>query len=157
MNYIIRKGNIEEFDKLNNLWSWDNHIDIKIENINRIKNNEQDCFVIEKDGEFIGEFHGILKADDEFKAIPEKRVYLSAFRVHKDYQGKGLGNELFKYVLNYYENKGYKEFTIGVEDDNFIAKHIYEKFGFNTTIRRCGEKINNKEYEYNLLLREKKN
>jgi ribosomal protein S18 acetylase RimI-like enzyme len=153
MKYNIKKGNIYEFDKLNNLWNWNNHLDIKEEVIGRIKNNEEDYFVIEKDGEFIGEFHGILKAEDEAKTIINKRVYLSAFRIHKDYQGQGLGTLLFKYILDYYENKGYTEFTIGVEDDNEIAKHIYKKFGFNKVIRRCGEKIGNKEYEYNLLLK----
>ena len=42
---------------------------------------------------------------------------------------------------------------MGVEDDNEIAKHIYEKFGFTEIIDRQSETVKGNTYEYNLLLR----
>ena len=57
-----------------------------------------------------------------------------AFRLDKKFQGKGLGQKLIKYAITDLESKGYTEFTIGVEDDNEIAKHIYFKLGFNEEI-----------------------
>lgn len=50
--------------------------------------------------------------------------------MEKEYRGKGLGQKLLDYVLKVMEARGYTEFTIGVEDDNEIAKHIYFKYGF---------------------------
>ena len=53
---------------------------------------------------------------------------------YKKYQGQGLGQKLIKSCIDYLTNIGYTEFTIGVEEDNEIAKHIYFKFGFNKVI-----------------------
>lgn len=38
------------------------------------------------------------------------------------------------YTLSDLENKGISELTIGVEDDNEVAKHIYFKYGFTEEI-----------------------
>ena len=38
------------------------------------------------------------------------------------------------YTLSDLENNGITEFTIGVEDDNEVAKHIYFKYGFTEKI-----------------------
>lgn len=61
-------------------------------------------------------------------------MYFEAFRLDKKYQRKGLGQKLIQFTLNDLENRGYTEFTIGVEEDNDIAKHIYYKFGFTILI-----------------------
>ena len=64
------------------------------------------------------------------ETIPNIRVYFEAFRIDKRYQGKGLGQKLIRYTINDLAKKGYVEFTIGVEDGNEIAKHIYLKLGY---------------------------
>lgn len=38
------------------------------------------------------------------------------------------------YTLTDLENRGITEFTIGVENDNEVAKHIYFKYGFTEEI-----------------------
>lgn len=48
------------------------------------------------------------------ETIAAKKVYLEAFRLNKDYQGVGFGQELIKFAENDLENNGYTEFTIGV-------------------------------------------
>ena len=64
------------------------------------------------------------------RTIPNIRVYLNAFRIHKEYQNKGLGQKLITHVINALESEGITEFTVGVEDNNENAKHIYEKIWF---------------------------
>lgn len=86
------------------------------------------------------------------ETIPNQRVYLETLRLSKEYQGKGLGQKLIKYILDDLENRGYCEFTIGVEDNNEIAKHIYFKYGFTNAI----DKVHAEEYnlcDYTLYMR----
>ena len=81
------------------------------------------------------------------ETIPNQRVYFEAFRLNKEFRGKGLGQKLIKYVLKELENRGYTEFTIGVEDDNEIAKHIYFKFGFTKKIDKgSGDEFDPTDY-----------
>ncbi len=85
--------------------------------------------------------------------IPGVRAYLYAFRVHDDVQGQGWGQRLLRHTLDALRKKGYCEFTIGVEDDNHLARHIYEKHGFTEVIARCEESYQGDSYEYDLLLK----
>ena len=108
---------------------------------------EIDVFVIEEDEKVIGEITVSYKNDElETQTIPNKRVYLQAFRVDKKYQEQSLGQKLIKYCIDYLTNISYTEFTIGVEEDNEIARHIF-KFGFNKVIDKGqGDKFDPSEY-----------
>ena len=123
-------------------------LSIKRKDQNNLKKKEIDVFVIEEDEKVIGEITASYKNDElETETIPNIRVYLQAFRVDKKYQGQGLGQKLIKSCIDYLTNIGYTEFTIGVEEDNDIAKHIYFKFGFNKAIDKGqGDKFDPSEY-----------
>lgn len=107
--------------------------------------------------ELLGEIHVGYCSTDKEEAVPGKRAYLFAYRIKKGHHNKGLGTFLLRRVLCELEAQGYEEFTIGVEDDNESAKHIYHKLGFREVIgRRVGQDDEDSEpYEYNLLLRRK--
>lgn len=109
---------------------------------------EIDVFVIEKNGIIIGEITVTYASHElETETIPNKRVYLQAFRVDKEYQKQGLGQKLISYCIKYLVKKGYTQFTIGVEDDNDIAKHIYFKLGFIDAIDKgAGDEFDPSEY-----------
>lgn len=130
MNF--RKIRIEEFEKLKRLSpSNTNWRKYKEQQLRRFSNKELDIFVIEENNTFIGELTiNYVSHDLKSETIPNKRVYLEAFRVDKNYQGQGLGQALITETIKMLESEGYTEFTIGVEDDNEIAKHIYFKYGF---------------------------
>ena len=64
------------------------------------------------------------------ETVPYLRVNLSHFIVLKEYRLQGLGNQLLKYAIEDLSACGYKEFTIGVEKENSIAKHMYYNNGF---------------------------
>ena len=133
-NYYIRKIRPDEFDKLHDLFPdddeelWNKYRKIRLYDY---ENKESDTYVIEFQNEFIGEITvNYVSHDLPTEAIPNVRIYLEAYRLKKKYQGVGLGQRLLEYVLNDLESVGYTEFTIGVEEDNEIAKHIYFKYGF---------------------------
>ena len=146
----IRKIKKEEFEKLKTLFPDNNEMWIKYKKkrLEQVEKKEIDVFVIEEDEKVIGEITVSYKNDElEIETIPNKRVYLQAFRVDKKYQGQGLGQKLIKSCIDYLTNIGYTEFTIGVEEDNEIAKHIYFKFGFNKAIDKGhGDEFDSSEY-----------
>lgn len=149
----FRKVNLDELDKLKDLYDYDNFEEFKNQIIDEISNGIKDIYIITENENLIGEIKVVYKSDIPNQTIPNIRVYLSAFRIHKDYQNKGLGQKLLTFVINSLENEGITEFTLGVEDDNEIAKHIYEKFDFTEIIDRQSETVKGRTYEYNLLLR----
>ena len=100
-----------------------------------------------------GELHVMYDNIDTDFALKNKRAYLYAYRIHKDFQNKGWGKILMQAVLSMLEKQGYCEFTIGVEDNNERARHLYIKFGFTESISRKKETYQNSSYEYNLLIR----
>lgn len=120
-----------------------------------IQNNVIDIFVLMNGSTLVGELHAMYQSDDENYAVRGKRAYLFAFRIHKDYQGKGYGKYLLQRVLDILKDRGYYEFTVGVEDDNLKAQHIYQSFGFNEMLLRKQEEYQGDSYEYNLYLSKK--
>lgn len=146
----FRKIKKEEFEKLNNLFPsnqemWDKY---KNKSLKLFEKQEIDVFVIEDNEKIIGEITVNYKSHQlETETISNKRVYLEAFRVDKKYQGQGLGQKLINYCTDYLTDMGYTEFTIGVEEDNEIAKHIYFKLGFTEAIDKGhGNEFDPSEY-----------
>ncbi|HIZ11633.1 MAG TPA: GNAT family N-acetyltransferase [Candidatus Eubacterium faecavium] len=92
-------------------------------------------------------------AKQHFVAIPGKRVYLYAFRILKKYRGEGYGKYLLQEEISKLYAEGYSEFTVGVEDNNERAIHIYKDFGFDNRIARKYEEYEGYGYEYNLYLK----
>lgn len=137
--YCIKKITPDEFDKLKPLFgdSEEKWLKYRTGRLEQFEKSDIDVYVIEHNGAFIGEVsanYSCHSLPDE--AIPNIRAYFEAFRLEKEYQGRGLGQRLMNYALDDLKSRGYTEFTIGVEDDNEIAKHIYFKLGFTEEINR---------------------
>lgn len=150
MNYIIRKIAKNDFDKLHDLFPDDEQMWLKYRDM-RLKEfdkKEIDVYVIELNDSFVGELSiNYISHDLASEAIPGQRVYLQAFRLDNSYQGLGLGQRLIGFALSDLEEQGYTEFTIGVEDDNERAKHIYFKFGFTEAIDKgYGDEFDPSDY-----------
>jgi ribosomal protein S18 acetylase RimI-like enzyme len=134
---IIRKILKEEFIKLKDLFPGNEELWIKYkeQRLKQFDNKEIDIYVIQDGEKFIGELTvNYISHDLKAETIPNIRVYFEAFRTDKKYQSKGLGQKLIEYTINDLNEKGFKEFTIGVEEDNEKAKHIYFKYGFTKAI-----------------------
>lgn len=150
---IVRKLKTSELTILTELFNYKDVDDMIAENTRNIENDIIDIFALFEDDKLIGELH--VKYDNEDKEFAEKgkRAYLFAFRIHKDYQGKGLGSYLLETVIDQLSSIGYHELTVGVEDDNIRARYMYEKYGFTNPIARIKETYQGDSYEYDLLLR----
>ena len=149
----IRKLKATELSILTQLFNYKDIDDMIFENTRNIENGIIDIFALFNNNKLIGELH--VKYDNEDKDFAEKgkRAYLFAFKIHKDYQGKGLGSYLLKTVIDELNANGYHELTVGVEDDNIRARYMYEKHGFIQPIARIKETYQGDSYEYDLLLR----
>ena len=112
-----------------------------------------DIFVLYDEDVLVGELHVMYESDDENYAIRDRRAYLFAFRIREAFQNKGYGTYLLKTVLESLKENGYCEFTVGVEDDNFRAIHMYQKEGFKELLLRKQESYQGDAYEYNLYLK----
>lgn len=149
----VRIINTDEIKLLFQFFDYNDPDEMIAENTRDINKGKFDIFGLFQDGNLIGEIYVAYVHSDERFAVRNKRVYLFAFRVHEDFQGKGYGQFLMNEVVSILSEKGYSEFTIGVEDDNEMAIHIYSKLGFTQLIGRISEKYQGDSYEYGLYLR----
>lgn len=150
INYVFRKIKKDEFDSLHDLFPDNEQMWLKYRDIRwkEFDDREIDVYVIESDDIFIGELTIHYRSHDlASETIPGQRVYLQAFRLDKKYQGFGLGKKLIQNALTDLEQQGYTEFTIGVEEANDRAKHIYFKFGFTEAIDKgYGDEFDPSDY-----------
>ena len=152
---IVRKLKAKELSILTNLFNYKDVNDMVAENTKDIENGIIDIFALFDNDKIIGELRAKYVSDDNRFAEKGKRAYLYAFRIHANYQGKGLGSYLLENVLTILKENGYSEFTVGVEDDNTKARYMYEKYGFTEPIARIKESYQGDSYEYDLLLKRK--
>lgn len=156
-NFTVRRLEIAELPILTELFSYKDVEDMVRKTAGYMQRGYCDIFVLFREKELLGEIRVGYCSTDEAEAEPGKRAYLFAYRIKKGHHNKGLGTFLLRRVLCELEAQGYTEFTIGVEDDNESAKHIYNKLGFRKVLgRRVGQDDEESDpYEYNLLLRRK--
>jgi ribosomal protein S18 acetylase RimI-like enzyme/energy-coupling factor transporter ATP-binding protein EcfA2 len=156
-NFTVRRLTIPELPILTELFSYKNVDDMVQKTAGFMQKGYCDIFVLFQEKELLGEIHVGYCSTDEEEAEPGRRAYLFAYRIKKGYHNRGLGTFLLRRTLRELEAQGYTEFTIGVEDDNESAKHIYNKLGFREVLgRRVGQDDEESDpYEYNLLLRRK--
>ena len=152
-NLILRPMTSAELSALTALFDYNDVPAMIAENTRLIDSGAFSIYLLFASDELIGELHVTWRSDDPLAAIDGQRAYLSAFRIREEWQGRGLGQYLLRGVISVIEARGYREITIGVEDDNSLAKHIYEKFGFTEFVACRRESYQGDSYEYDLLLR----
>lgn len=153
MNCTVRKITVNELPWLTELFDYNDIDGMLAENTSLIQNGSGDIFILLDGERLLGELHVKYESCDRLEAVKGVRAYLYAYRIHKNFQGMGLGKLLMKTVLDTLATEGYSEFTIGVEDDNDRALHIYKKFGFSKEIARKYEEYQGDGYEYGLYLK----
>ena len=152
-NLTVRRLRVDELLRLTELFDYRDVEAMLTENSCRMKNGEIDIFCLFKEGRLIGELRVMYENRDKQMTARGVRAYLYAFRVQESVQGNGYGKYLLNEVIKLLAEKGYDEFTVGVEDDNARAIHIYRTFGFGELIARKAEEYQGYSYEYNLYLK----
>lgn len=77
-----------------------------------------------------GEVVGYTLAQHEGAAVHKKGLF-----VDPEYQGRGIGEELFRHSINYVNGKG--NIDLLVISTNAKAIHLYEKYGFKMVNVEC--------------------
>ena len=149
----IRQATPADLPRLPELFDYNDVRAMIAEHTRRITSGEFTIFLLWDGADLIGELHVTWRSDDPRFAIAGQRAYLSAFRVREDRQGHGSGSFLLDSVIRSIEQAGYREITVGVEDDNARARRMYKKRGFTERVARCSESYQGDTYEYDLLLR----
>lgn len=149
----IRKISAAELPMLAELFEYRSPDDMIAENTRDMQLGKIDIFCLFVGPALAGELRVMYTNEDERMAVKGRRAYLYAFRVSRELQGKGLGKYLLGGVIKELEGRGYTELTVGIEDDNKRAIHMYKSFGFDDPIERKQEEYQGCKYEYTLYLR----
>ena len=149
----IEKISVEDLHILTELFEYNDVEQMVSDCSHDIQNRIIDIFVLFEKDVLVGELHVMYESDDENYAIRNRRAYLFAFRVRDSFQNRGYGTYLLKSVLAVLTENGYIEFTVGVEDENFRAIHMYQSLGFKEILLRKQEEYQGDTYEYNLYLK----
>ncbi|SFB38397.1 GNAT family N-acetyltransferase [Clostridium frigidicarnis] len=148
---LIRIGSKEE---LKHLWGNSNS-PTEMYFIDGIEKGNIEFWTVENelDNSLVGELYIFWNSEDKDEANGKDRAYLCAFRVEKEFQGLGIGKILMQRVLNRVKEKGFRETTIGADNDN--AERLtcmYKSWGFSELIKlqntdyHCLDKNNNPTY-----------
>lgn len=149
----IKKLKVQDLSVLTELFDYNNVEQMVSECTYDIQNGMIDIFVLYDKDVLVGELRVMYESDDQNFAVRGRRAYLFAFRIREGFQNKGCGTYLLKSVLDAVKEKGYCEFTVGVEDDNLRAIHMYRTLGFKELLLRRKEEYQGDAYEYNLYLK----
>ena len=122
---------IKNYDKCNNIWNMEKNKELKDRFYNELLSKNRMTFVYTKDEEYIGEISIVFNKNDEDYSIPGIRLYISRIIVKKELRGLGYGKKLMNYIIEYAKREGYKELSLGVNLDNYIALIVYQKYGFD--------------------------
>ena len=87
----IRTLNTGELNLLFQLFDYNDPDEMIAENTVDINERKIDIFGLFQEDRLIGEIRAAYVHNDERHAVRNKRVYLFAFRIHKDFQGRGYG------------------------------------------------------------------
>ncbi|MBR6308031.1 MAG: GNAT family N-acetyltransferase [Lachnospiraceae bacterium] len=96
-------------------------------------------WTIEEEGELIGELYVFFNLEDKDFADGKTTAYLCAFRIKKEYRGKGLGSRLMEHVLADLRERGLSMATIGVDSTEEKNIRLYHRLGFTEKVKDCFE------------------
>lgn len=101
----VRIINTDEIKLLFQFFDYNDPDEMIAENTRDINKGKIDIFGLFQDGNLIGEIYvAYVHSDDRF-AVKNKRAYLFAFRIHKNFQGKGYGQFLMNEVVSILSEK----------------------------------------------------
>ena len=106
----------------------------------QIENGDRIRFFYIENGNYLAQCdlvtnYGSRNINDETDyTIAGRRVYLSRLEVNDGERRKGIGRKMVDFVCETARKWGYEEISVGVNLDNVIAKHLYDKAGFTTVI-----------------------
>lgn len=131
--YKIIKLQPDDYCKCSNIWDMTKQPNAQ-KWFNELVSGNRVIFAYTVGNDFVGEGSIVFENGDLDYTIPRQRVYLSRLIVKSEYRNQGIGNIIVDFLMSYAKQLGYKEISVGVNIDNYIARHLYEKKGFTNVI-----------------------
>lgn len=106
--------------------------------VNGIESGNIEFWTIENevDNSLLGELYIFWNSEDKDEADGKERAYLCAFRINKEFQGRGFGKLLMQRVLSRIKERGFSKVTIGVDNnDTERLKNMYKAWGFSELVK----------------------
>lgn len=100
---------------------------------------ERIVYGFEKNGKIIGTIQLIFNHEKEFYADGKTKAHLHHARVAEEFRGKGIGKKLIKETEVEAKQRGFKEITLGVDEDNYMAIKLYKSLGYREFIKERGD------------------
>ena len=92
---------------------------------NMIKQKSQKLFVVLNESEIIG----YMSCGKIMRPFDEHTHDIGLLYLAKEYQGKGIGLDLFQFAKNELKNQGVTEFIVSCNKYNISAQQFYKKMG----------------------------
>jgi GNAT superfamily N-acetyltransferase len=106
-----------------------------------------------RDGFWTASLNGRVEGSITIDGIHAEKegVHLRWFIVSDVLHGRGIGNRLIKEALNFCRNKGYRRVYLWTFEGLNVARHLYEKSGFEL-VEQCkgiqwGTEVNEQRFE----------
>lgn len=123
---MIRKARDFDAEQISYISKTSGYIDYISENVKSfIKNNE--VIVYEENGRILG-FLSIEQTSD-------KRFFMGALRVHKEFRRRGIGTEMTRFLEAYSYNLGGKWIGCLIEENNHASRNLVEKLEYKVKSR----------------------
>ena len=161
--YICKISSLEQIDirweyEINNHTNPEKLIGWKERMIQDVLSNKSITYYGILDGVIISEATASIDKDscfvkDSKYLIDDNTAYLSAFRTNEECRNQGFFSILFNYMIKDLRQRGFTQYTIGVEKNDYLNKAIYLKYGFTKYIKTQRMEYPNgesKEIEYYL-------
>lgn len=134
VTYSIIKLQPEDYYKCGNIWDMNRNFKNSKKWYEELVKGTRIIFVYIENGQFLGEGALVLHNSDPDYTIAGKRVYLSRMIVKTEYRNRGIGSIILDFLIDYAKTLGFEEISVGVDIDNIVARHLYEKKGFTNII-----------------------
>ena len=122
-NYVGGETNYLSFDKD----EYPLNVEAQIQSIRALENNQTNIMLLALDGE---EIVGIATINSTYK-MKSRHTGEFGIVIAKRYQGKGIGTELMKQLIEWARGNGItKKISLITRADNVIAVALYMKMGF---------------------------
>lgn len=86
--------------------------------IEKAEKGDRIVYGIESDRKIVGTVQLVFKDEKEFYADGKARAHLHHARVAEELRGGGIGTRLMEEAENEARKRGFKEMTLGVDEDN---------------------------------------
>ncbi|MBI2637711.1 MAG: GNAT family N-acetyltransferase [Candidatus Sungbacteria bacterium] len=107
--------------------------------IMKAEKGDRIVYGIEKDGKVVGTVQLVFRDEKEFYADEKTKAHVHHARVSEELRGKGIGANLMEVAENEARKRGFKEMTLGVDEDNIRAIKLYERLGYKEFMREKGD------------------